>query len=288
MVKFLKVIGTPFIKLWTWIKETAWVQPLLIVGIIFAVIFSIPSITSWVQSWDFGSDSYTFLKDRQLSLEGITDKSTEGEAYNFFSAFDEAQESWANGDKEGARESLHEYVGDSNKMLVLFVQEDDTAENVNEALNYLVNDGWNRVTSLDKTAPSLQLRTIFTDQTVEVDKGDTTYRDHTPFDYLFTLSYYERFCYQAAEVATHCPYYRNKVSDADQSTISSIETSAENITSYDSFSTAVPYYVIIDLTDTNQTNYIISNTFFTVDGEDRFERADFFAQAWTNQEDFEL
>lgn len=62
MGKFLKVIGTPFIKLWTWIKETAWVQPLLIVGIIFAIIFSIPSITSWVQSWNFGSDSYTFLK----------------------------------------------------------------------------------------------------------------------------------------------------------------------------------------------------------------------------------
>ena len=81
MGKFLKVIGTPFIKLWTWIKETAWVQPLLIVGIIFAIIFSIPSITSWVQSWNFGSDSYTFLKNNQLSLKGITDTTSEGEAY---------------------------------------------------------------------------------------------------------------------------------------------------------------------------------------------------------------
>ena len=44
MMKILKVIATPFVALWRWIKETAWVQPLLIVGCIFAVIFSIPCL----------------------------------------------------------------------------------------------------------------------------------------------------------------------------------------------------------------------------------------------------
>ena len=58
-MKVLKILATPFIAIWRWIKETAWVQPLLIVGLIFGIIFSIPSITSWVKSWDFGSDTYT-------------------------------------------------------------------------------------------------------------------------------------------------------------------------------------------------------------------------------------
>ena len=44
-MNILRKIATPFVAIWRWIKETAWVQPLLIVGIIFAIIFSIPSIT---------------------------------------------------------------------------------------------------------------------------------------------------------------------------------------------------------------------------------------------------
>ena len=79
----LKKLGTPFVALWRWIKETAWVQPLLIVGVIFAIIFSIPSITSWVQSWDFGDDKYNWLENKQLSLEGITDEKIDGEAARF-------------------------------------------------------------------------------------------------------------------------------------------------------------------------------------------------------------
>ena len=34
----LKAIGAFFVKIWRWIKDTAWVQPLLIVGAIFAAL----------------------------------------------------------------------------------------------------------------------------------------------------------------------------------------------------------------------------------------------------------
>ena len=51
-MKVLKILATPFIAIWRWIKETAWVQPLLIVGLIFGIIFSIPSITSWVNYFE--------------------------------------------------------------------------------------------------------------------------------------------------------------------------------------------------------------------------------------------
>lgn len=48
----MKKIGNALAKffgaIWGWIKNTAWVQPLLIVGLIFAVIFSIKPITNTV------------------------------------------------------------------------------------------------------------------------------------------------------------------------------------------------------------------------------------------------
>ena len=67
----LKSIGAFFVKIWHWIKETAWVQPLLIVGAIFAVIFSIPYITEWVGGWT-GNGAGAFYEASLLTLEGQT------------------------------------------------------------------------------------------------------------------------------------------------------------------------------------------------------------------------
>lgn len=67
----LKAIGAFFVKIWRWIKDTAWVQPLLIVGAIFAIIFSIPYITDWVNSWGWNTTD-AFYSSYQVSLEGET------------------------------------------------------------------------------------------------------------------------------------------------------------------------------------------------------------------------
>ena len=68
----LKSIGAFFVKIWRWIKETAWVQPLLIVGAIFAIIFSIPYITEWVSSWGYNSTG-AFFNLKKQTLEGEKD-----------------------------------------------------------------------------------------------------------------------------------------------------------------------------------------------------------------------
>jgi hypothetical protein len=67
----LKAIGAFFMKIWRWIKDTAWVQPLLIVGAIFAIIFSIPYITQWANSLGWNSTD-AFYTSYQVSLEGET------------------------------------------------------------------------------------------------------------------------------------------------------------------------------------------------------------------------
>ena len=101
----LKSIGAFFTKLWRWIKETAWVQPLLIVGAIFAVIFSIPKITDWVQSMGFGSAS-RYYAAFQLNLEGET-----SDIFEFNTKADQATKAindWSN--FENTYDTYDEYI----------------------------------------------------------------------------------------------------------------------------------------------------------------------------------
>ena len=75
-MNILKAIGNLFIRLWRWIKETAWVQPLLIVGAIFAVIFSIPRFTEWINSIQAASAS-RYWAEYKKTLQGENDKINE-------------------------------------------------------------------------------------------------------------------------------------------------------------------------------------------------------------------
>ena len=244
LMVFLKKLATPFISLWRWIKETAWVQPLLIVGIIFAVIFSIPSITSWVSSWDFGDDTYTWLEKNQLSLEGITDREIEGEAAEFFESFNEAQVEWSNGNKNEARQALNKYVGSTNKMFLYFVKENDASANINDASNLLVSSSWQQkvVEEANKLygdnaqqyiAGEFKYQTIFTDQVIDVDDNDHTYDDKSAYDYLLYSGMFSRFYATLNDAYQDFSYYQNLVrKESDSSTIDAYVTNIENSINY--------------------------------------------------------
>ncbi len=74
MKKVLNAIGKFFGRIWGWIKNTAWIQPLLIVGIIFGLIMSIKPITKLIQKvTDVTTDS-TFYKDNLLDYEDLVKK----------------------------------------------------------------------------------------------------------------------------------------------------------------------------------------------------------------------
>ena len=291
-MNFLKKLGTPFVALWRWIKETAWVQPLLIVGVIFAIIFSIPSITSWVQSWDFGDDKYNWLENKQLSLEGITDEKIDGEAADFFSTFEEAQSLWKNDNKDEARKTMKSYTGDADKLFLYFVQEQESASNINEANKYLVEEAWkNKVTSRAEEAGievkgSFQYRTIFTDQTIEDKDGEYIYESHTAFEYLLKSREFESFYSTIYSAYQNTAYYQNIIADkvtgvqldSYQSSINSLRTTTNP---------SAPTLFIIDLSD-NSKNDIVSNIVFSIDGSDKYARADFLANAWVGLEQFKF
>ncbi len=139
----LKSIGAFFVRIWRWIKETAWVQPLLIVGAIFAVIFSIPYITTWVQGWT-GSTQYSFYQARLQTLEGQMIDPTPGqetEADKFANVLEANERVIRQAVADGTYSSLTTEDFDTSygeKFFFVVWQEDCSAcETAEDALRYL-------------------------------------------------------------------------------------------------------------------------------------------------------
>ena len=110
----LRAIGAFFARIGRWIRDTAWVQPLLIVGGIFAIIFSIPSITKWVQSWfSTGDAAVSFYKNSGYK------KLDNGDADGVGSDADKLLSFIFSEDKSEA-----DYAKYGEKFFVTFVQED--------------------------------------------------------------------------------------------------------------------------------------------------------------------
>ena len=64
----LRAIGRFFARIGKWIRDTAWVQPLLIVGGIFALIFAIKPTVNWVKSWFSTGDAVEkYYQNKKLS-----------------------------------------------------------------------------------------------------------------------------------------------------------------------------------------------------------------------------
>lgn len=79
MDKIFIAIGRFFKKIWEWIKTTAWVQPLLIVAVIFGIIFSIQPITESIKEAVEADDAGEFYEEHNVKynalFEGLTNQS---------------------------------------------------------------------------------------------------------------------------------------------------------------------------------------------------------------------
>lgn len=63
-----------FIGLINWVKNTAWIQPLLIVGLIFGVILSIKPVTSWITGLLNPDTTYQFFKENNAEFSKDLDE----------------------------------------------------------------------------------------------------------------------------------------------------------------------------------------------------------------------
>ena len=263
----LSAIGRFFKKIWDWIKQTAWIQPLLIVGIIFGVIFSIPSIVKAVNASKKEKSTYnTYYHNYKLSLDGEANS----EADNFTAKLAKALE----GDDAEFKESYGSKYGE--KFFVAYVaKECDKCEDAKEGFStfekkFNKNDSFMSATN---TSEQFHLVTIFADD----ENNDTT---ETQTAFVKYLERHQGFFEDAGSVAYETPYYSNgKLNDSD---LEALETADP-----DNFLT--PTIFLVELGETAKANKQIpgvTEILFGVEGSDKNEKARTLLDCWNHTGDF--
>ena len=203
-MKVLRAIGGFFAKIGRWIRDTAWVQPLLIVGGIFAIIFSIHPITTWVQGWFKSGDAATsfYKKNGYMSLTNGNADGTDSDAYKLLSfIFDD--------------EANKDYSKYGEKFFVTFVEEGNAnCETLYKGWESAKKSwgntaGFNSVKDKNgtviSTAGEFKLYTIFIDEKMDDEDADK--------DKVFWKLMDDKFATQFAELSSiENPYKDNNSS----------------------------------------------------------------------------
>ena len=277
-MKFLKILATPFIKLWGWIRDTAWVQPLLIVGCIFAVIFSIPYISKGIQNLSKSEeDTMKFYNNNRLSMSGAYKDNSD--AGKFLYAYSNAQNAWEdyNNSKnlEDSKKTLSEFsdkYGDKF-FFILAKSSCDACENISTGLEYLKNN------QSKYDVKGVKLHTIVVDQDLSKNDEDDNYKTDSAFKMIYDnySGAFDNF-YDAGRNGS---YYTSNVSDYS-SYVDNLETLHGKVEDI-----KVPLVIMVDLSkDDNGEymmkgyDYIATQVFFEITGDTKYDRASSFADCW--------
>ena len=268
----LSAIGRFFKKIWDWIKQTAWIQPLLIVGIIFGVIFSIPSIVKAVNTSKKEKATYnTYYHNYKLSLEGEYD--ADG---NFQSPVDDFTTKLAaalDGDATEFTKSYGDRCGE--KFFVAYVAKDcDKCEDAKEGFSTFekklnVNDAFKSTVEGEQ----FHLVTIFTD-----DENIQTTDSSTAF--VKYLERHQSFFEDVGSSIYDNPYHtKGKLSNTD---LEALETADP-----DNFLT--PTIFLVELGETaakNKKDPGVTELMFGVEGSDKNDKARTLLDCWNHTGDF--
>lgn len=265
----LKAIGRFFAKIGRWIRDTAWVQPLLIVGGIFAIIFSIPKIVSWVDGMNEESNAaQTFFENKIISAQGKEGKLSEGSVLdNYLSILENKDGSYS--DKTAAYNAVNETLNlkGSKRFFVVFVDSTASCDSLYTGLNYL-KDHWDNDEFKD-------LKGDFTYRTIYVDAKDKYDGTTNLFDDVYSRHNFEN-------IATDLyltQFAENKNYDEGDAThYDSLATSSNG------FSVGTIMFFDYESEDYNSsiTTKGLRSCFTTSDvaGSSDYERAQNLAKAW--------
>ena len=260
MKKILGAIGAFFVRIWQWIKETAWIQPLLIVGVIFAIIFSITPIYNGIKELnDKRNSPDAFYKNYQVSLKGAVDSDAQ-------KLLDDIYEN-----ENGLSSNL-----DGQKFFLAFIQGENKCTYCDQ-----MQEGFDTMSKFSKEklgGAAFGLKTIFVDQETKEDwkkddyKGDDECK--SAFDALLVrnILYFEEF----AGSAQQSNYYINDgISDE---TITKIQEA-----NVDTFVT--PTIFVVDFTN-GVTAKGVQTVFISFTGSNSIQKAEFLLDAWLYRNDF--
>ena len=264
----LRAIGSFFKKIWDWIKQTAWIQPLLIVGVIFGVIFSIPSIVKAVNNGKKESSKYnTYYHTFQLSLKNEKDSDADKFATDLELVFQ--------GDESKIKADFPDL---GEKFFVAFVAKDcDKCDDAKEGFSNFekkFNNNESYMSAKD-SSEKFSLVTIFTD-----DENNETTDSKSAF--VSFLERHEDLFEDAGSVAYETDYYRNnKLNDSD---IEALETADP-----DNFLT--PTIFLVELkAKADQYNFEagVTEIMFGVVGSDKNDKARTLLDCWNHTGDFSV
>lgn len=272
----LKSIGAFFVRIWRWIKETAWVQPLLIVGAVFAVIFSIPSLTDWINQNTAGDGSFYWESTRLRTLNGETNWSTDGEevqtvADDMTGLLTEALNDTSDVDAVNAVKNAY-----GEKFFFLLIGDECQACLNDEGGFKELNDKWNSA-YVPSSVDTLRIYTINADET---SSNDDDY-SKAPYDTAFKrylnnwgTDFFEPL---GSYLFDTTAYVDNaSVAESEYEVFSAAAIEGESI-----FTT--PVYLLFDFTDEAIAQERVAEaTFSALSGSTNVEKANFLLKMWNH------
>ena len=268
-MKILSAIGRFFARIGRWIKETAWIQPLLIVGAIFAIIFAIPHIIDGVKSWFSESDSANkFYAQYQLSLSGADDGQFVGTSQvdKFFTNI-----------YEGNEEEVKKVAGE--RFFVAFVQKNNSSAKELYSGIKMFKDKFNKNAEFSGLEGQFRLKVIYTDTTNDDDENlfDMVWNNHYDlFEEMANGNYLPNTFYAINNNYKESNYASNFLSDS----------------SLDECPMSTPLMMYFDYSDKNliaqedQRVKGLSDVLFSVEGSSDLEKARTLKNCWSHKDKF--
>ena len=279
-MNIIKSISALINKIWRWITETAWVQPLLIVGGIFAVIFSIPKFTTWFEAMGVNS-SNTFYTNYRVTLEGEGREENGNriltEADKLTTVIDDwsfSSASYASYDEYRAAMTQKDALRYGEKFYLAFYKSDCSGcEEAKNGFETLIT-GWNTSFPIEGTLP-FKLYSIQADQTSSNDETYDLDEDKKAINRY--LTYFEAADLWAAAAG--------RLEDAPYKSNASVgESNYTYIENTDLTNWPVPTIFLIDFTKEAYEGGRpgISEVLFGVSGSSYFENAQLLANMWNH------
>jgi hypothetical protein len=254
--------GRVFGGIWHWIKETAWVQPLLIVGMIFSVIFSIPTISEWVQNIAESINSAeSYYRRFQMRLEG----EETSDAQKLIDAMIDESDAYG------------------ERFMLAFVQVNcQFCKDVQPAFR-LLSDNTSRFYGTKRQGNDITPVTrdefgTFKFYTIFIDEDYTFTADESTTPFQRFLQRNDTFLERTAEVARNSWYFINGF--IDEGRINTLEAGETN-------AIPTPTVIMYDVSD-NSPEPGISELMFSIPGSTSFDRATLLSNAWMHRNEFAL
>ena len=269
-MKVLSAIGRFFARIGRWIKETAWIQPLLIVGAIFAIIFAIPHIINGVKGlFDESDAAEKYFAKYQLDLKNADDGN------NGSSQVDKLFTYIIDGDESKVKSEYAE------RFFIAFVEKDNSScKDLYGGLKTF-QDKWsdkNAEFNLGNEWGSFKLYTIYMDS-ISTNDDETNLFDKV-WDHHYEL-------FETMSDGTYLPntwYAKNK--GYNESNYASAFTSDKD----KECPMSAPTLFYFDYSEKNpvenQKIKGLSDVIFTVDGSSDLERARTLKNCWTHADKF--